>query len=1154
MRLMYRKLIMAIIILLLIGNSATGVVAIQVEQSLNESQKTLTKVSVFAGSGDFDDWDGTASDASFRVPLGIAVLKDGSVLVADSKNHLIRKVKDGQVSTYAGFMLKADANGIPSGGWRDGTSQTAVFNGSSGMDTDSEGNVYIADTENHLIRKISKDGIVTTIAGDGILGQKDGEGSGARFYYPQDVAVAADGTLYVADTLNHSIRRITPGGQVTTLNAPSVRVVEVIDGYAVPAGDYKDGKLAESKFNEPTSIAIDNKGNLYVSDTGNHVIRYIDLAEGNVTTVAGLSQGELPIYSKGALYAEGGYVDGYSSAARFHSPMGIALTEEQGLIIADSLNHSIRYLVDGQVTTIAGVPEQFGNVDGINGHNLLHLPTDVAVLPNGNWLIADSYNNKIRELEFYELPSNLPQNNKVKVVYGDQITSFDEQFEIVNGLTMVPIIALSDTMGYEVLLDASNSKRSIELTKGDLTIKMQVGSPIITTKNAANNEEEQQEMLAAPYIKAGQTFVPVKYFSEAFGVNVEWDPNTRTVILREITEIVEKLPAMDRYTRTATLDQIKGTVWINQAGGSLIYRAYNGIPLHHGDRIATEYNSSAILKTVDRKDEITISENSELYISNLSNASHVKHTSLVLWNGMVGASVSSLVNSKDTFKIITPSIVTNVRGTQFFVGVDPITGNSSIFVGSGLVQQEGNRTNQMPSYVYPVQNLIVPGIGTEEFNVPNIVIPADFVKSASPAIIEALLKQIDKINQENAAMLEKLKNDASESNTNDNPFGLSQDDIEQYQHNMNHLLANILKQVIDQELMDKDKLQGLIDEINKNTTNKIDLDNVPPLQLTEQQKQQQEKQKQLEDRLKKLQEEQDRKREQQRQQAEQSSSSLLDKILAEKERLNQENKKQQEAAAKRAEELLKQKLSEVEKQKFVAQQLALEREKQQQEEAQRPKVPTITPESEPMPEPEPTPEPKPEPTPEPEPSPEPKPEPEPSNTAPKVSNPISNIVVNNEKSFEIDLSNVFSDDEGDTLTYKAISSNAEIANVKIEGAIVTITPNGIGSAKITITADDGNGGVAETSFDFGLYSVIANLRAEVSTNFIQLYWEYFKDEGLNYSIYIDDKLFGNTDSNHMELSELKPDTPYMLRVVAVNNDKEIVAYAELLVTTFPIES
>lgn len=959
MRLVHSKWIIVMMLITWIGSTAAGavgaagVVALQGEQPSSGNHEALTRVSVLAGNGDYDDWDGAALKASFRMPQGMAVLKDGSVLVADSENHLIRQINNGQVSTYAGFILDAntDANGIPSGGWNDGAKQAAVFNTPSGMDTDSEGNVYLADTANHQIRKISKDGMVSTIAGDGILGHTDGAGTKARFYHPQDVAVAADGTLYVADTLNHLIRRIATDGQVTTLNAPSERVVEVIAGQAVPAGDYADGELSASKFNEPTSIAIDKKGNLYVSDTGNHVIRYIDFAEGTVTTAAGLSQGELPKYVKGALYAEGGYADGSSSEARFYSPRGIAVTEEQGLIIADSLNHTIRYLVDGQVSTIAGVPAQFGHVDGINGHNLLHRPTDVAVLPNGSVLIADSYNNKIRELAFYELPSNLPQNDQVKVVFEDQIISFDAQPETVKGRTMIPVRALSESMGYKVEFDDNN--RTIELSKGDVKIRMQVGSRMISNENAAGDAQEQQEMEIAPYIKDGRYYVPVRFFSETFGADVEWEQNTRTVILREIVEAVDKLPAADHNSRAATLEGIKGTVWINQAGGSLSYRAYDGTILRQGDQIITEVNSSAILKTVDRKDEIAISENTDLYISNLSQASQEKHTSFYLWSGQVGASVTSLINAKDTFKMLTPTAVNDVRGTHLLVSVDPYTGVSRLFVGSGLVQAGGNGTGQSPGFVYPGQQLsFIPESGNNQPSSPYPIDIAVLVNQASPAVIQAMLKNMQQIHQENEQMLKNMNLGASGSIPSNLPTGMSPDEFEQYQENLRNLMVNITKQARDQQKIDEDRLQEIIDEANKHSNHKIDLNNVPPLQLTEQQKQQQELQKRLEEERKKQQEEQNKLREQQQKQAD------LLRILAEKARLEQENKKQLEEAAKRAAELLKQQLSDAERQRFEQQQQELERQKQLQLAAQQPQLPTpSSPISTPTPTPAPTPTP-----------------------------------------------------------------------------------------------------------------------------------------------------------------------------------------------------
>ena len=488
-------------------------------------------------------------------------------------------------------------------------------------------------------------------------------------------------------------------------------------------------------------------------------------------------------------------------------------------------------------------------------------------------------------------------------------------------------------MGYKVEFD--DNDRTIELSKDDVKIRMQVGSRMISIKNAAGDAQEQQEMEIAPYIKDSRYYVPVRFFSEAFGVDVEWERMTRTVILREIAEAIDKLPAADRTSRAATLEGIKGTVWINQAGGALSYRAYDGISLHHGDRILTEFNSSALLKTVDRKDEITISENAELYISNLSHASQEKHTSFYLWSGEVGASVTSLVNAKDTFKILTPTAVNDVRGTHLLVSVDPYTGVSRLFVGSGLVQAGGNGTGQSPGFVYPLQQLsFIPESGKNQPSSPYPIDIGVLVNQASPAVIQAMLKNMQQIHQENEQMLKDMNMGASGSNPSNLPTGMSPNELNQYQENLRNLMANIAKQARDQQKIDEDRLQEIIDEVNRKSDNKIDLNNVPPLQLTDKQKQQQELQKRLEEERKKQQEEQNKLREQQQKQAD------LLRILAEKARLEQENKKQLEEAAKRAAELLKQQLLDAERQRFEQQQQELEQQKQLQLAAQQPQVPT----------------------------------------------------------------------------------------------------------------------------------------------------------------------------------------------------------------------
>jgi sugar lactone lactonase YvrE len=403
------------------------------------------------------------------------------------------------------------------------------------MAADQQGNLYIADTENHAVRKIDTAGSVTTIAGNGVLGSKDGTGKEASFYSPQDVAIAADGTIYVADTLNNAIRRISPTGVVTTLNALSTRVVEVVPGQAIASGDYKDGELKTALFNEPAGLALDAKGNLFVSDTGNQLIRYIDLAAGQVTTVAGHVPAEqAAFYEKNALYASGDLIDGDASVAQFNFPKGIAVTAQGGLIIADSLNHSIRYLKDQYVSTLAGDLDGLSGIkDGAERSSSLQNPTDVAVAADGSVWIADSYNNKLRKLSFYELPAGIHNDGVVKVVNGSQRITFESEPENLNGRVLVPVRAVTQALGYSVEYNENTTtgERTVRLTKGTVTVELTIGKQQIK-RIVPNTADVIKDIDVAPYINHDLTYVPIRFFAEELGQNVQWHQETQTVIIR----------------------------------------------------------------------------------------------------------------------------------------------------------------------------------------------------------------------------------------------------------------------------------------------------------------------------------------------------------------------------------------------------------------------------------------------------------------------------------------------------------------------------------------------------------------------------------------------------------------------------------------------
>jgi len=281
-------------------------------------------VSTLAGlAGSAGSADGAGSAARFSAPTGIAVDAAGNVYVADSNNFTIRKVTPaGVVTTLAGTA------GVP--GSADGTGSAALFNRPQGVAADSAGTVYVADTNNFTIRKITPAGVVSTLAGlAGNGGSADGTGSAARFSFTRGPTVDTAGNVYVADSGNNTIRKITPAGVASTLAGLSG-----VFGSA-------DGTGSAASFSSPFDVAIDAAGNVYVCDTGNLTIRKVTPA-GVVTTLAGLA-GSPPAS-----------VDGTGSAARFFSPNSIGVDSAGNVYVAERGMVAIRKVTPaGVVTTVA---------------------------------------------------------------------------------------------------------------------------------------------------------------------------------------------------------------------------------------------------------------------------------------------------------------------------------------------------------------------------------------------------------------------------------------------------------------------------------------------------------------------------------------------------------------------------------------------------------------------------------------------------------------------------------------------------------------------------------------------------------------------------------------------------------------------------------
>jgi hypothetical protein len=311
--------------------------------------------------------DSTGAAARFNNPAGAAADSAGNVYVADRSNFALRKVTAaGVVTTLAGTA------GIS--GSADGTGTVARFKLPAGVAVDSAGNVYVADQFNQTIRKLTADGLVTTLAGTaGSFGNADGTGAAARFTVPAGVAVDSAGNIYVADQFNHAIRQVTADGVVTTLAGTAG-----ISGSA-------DGTGAAARFNGPTGVAVDSAGNVYVADAGNDTVRKVTTA-GVVTTLAG---------SAGVA----GSTDGAGAAARFDKPTGVAVNSAGNVYVADQDNHTIRKVTAaGVVTTLAGTAGMAGSADSTGAAARFNSPADVAVDSAGNIYVADKSNSTIRKV------------------------------------------------------------------------------------------------------------------------------------------------------------------------------------------------------------------------------------------------------------------------------------------------------------------------------------------------------------------------------------------------------------------------------------------------------------------------------------------------------------------------------------------------------------------------------------------------------------------------------------------------------------------------------------------------------------------------------------------------------------------------------------
>ena len=324
-----------------------------------------------AGSANAGSMDGGGTNAEFSGPQGTAVDANDNVYVADTGNSTIRLVAFG----ITNWVATTIAGAAGTNGSSDGSNSFALFRYPEGITVDNASNVYVADTGNSTIRMLTLLGtnwVTATIAG-GVQtnGSTDGTNRNSRFDYPQGIAVDSKGNLYVADTLNDTIRMITHVG--------TNWITSTIAGLAGTAGT-NDGSNSVARFYNPEGITVDDLGNIYVSDTTNHIIRKISLVGTNwvVTTIAGLAG-----YS--------GSTDGVNQNSRFDDPGGITVDSAGNLYVADSGNETIRKIIPAGtnwvVNTIGGLAGVAGYLDGSGTNALFTYPKGISVDPWGNLFI-----------------------------------------------------------------------------------------------------------------------------------------------------------------------------------------------------------------------------------------------------------------------------------------------------------------------------------------------------------------------------------------------------------------------------------------------------------------------------------------------------------------------------------------------------------------------------------------------------------------------------------------------------------------------------------------------------------------------------------------------------------------------------------------------
>jgi len=329
-------------------------------------------ISTVAGNGkySYSGDSGQATSAQLNTPQAVAADSSGNLYIADTVNNVVRKV------TAAGVISTIAGNGTAGSGGDGGAATSAQLHSPQGIAVDANGGIYIADTQNARVRKITN-GTINTVAGSGTagFGGDSGAATSAQLNIPAGLAVDGAGNLYIADFSNNRVRKVTPGGTITTLAGNG------LEGYSGDGGPATGAQLAT-----PVGLATDSSGNVYIADTGNNAVRVVN-SSGIVSTVAGNGL---------AGYSGDG---GPAVSAMVGNPSGVALDASGNLYISDGSVRVRKVYSSGFINTIAGNGTRgYSGDGGVGPFATMSGPAGIALASNGNLYIADSGNSAVREL------------------------------------------------------------------------------------------------------------------------------------------------------------------------------------------------------------------------------------------------------------------------------------------------------------------------------------------------------------------------------------------------------------------------------------------------------------------------------------------------------------------------------------------------------------------------------------------------------------------------------------------------------------------------------------------------------------------------------------------------------------------------------------